>query len=413
MKIALNIDKHSEIVMVWSIYCLLFALPFSKAIVEIFSIVAIIAWATRKIILFVRNKNIASLAVRPQNVFLGLMGYILCLAASVIVSRYVGLSIEAFLCKSLEHVLLFIIAIEAFNSHVRIIHLLYVLIISACVIASDAITQATFGIDFIRRQGLHGKLAFDVRACFTNPNAFAVWILMIWPLLIGILSGNIVKTKLWRIVLGVGVGLLPFCLYATGSRAGWAVFFLQCVLIFMLFFSLMIKKRHNPKRIAILICMAIFVAFMIMFTLQRGYSVTMFSRDARMTLWNEAIAIIKEYPFFGAGLNTYAKVVNDYTVKPGGSSYPHNSYLHMAADSGIITVGAFFGLMITVYAYSLRSKEAFSDTLLLGFMIGITGILIHAFFDTTFYQLQTVILFWVMLGITVAYARLKREETHA
>jgi len=122
--------------------------------------------------------------------------------------------------------------------------------------------------------------------------------------------------------------------------------------------------------------------------------------------WKEALKIIKDHPLAGCGLNTYSKVALNYKSFDWGGIYPHNSYLQMIAEIGLFGGGAFFGLLYIFFKICLRHLTGKNGRLVLGLMSGVLAFLIHAFFDTHFYSLQLVILFWFMFGLTVSVINL-------
>ena len=81
----------------------------------------------------------------------------------------------------------------------------------------------------------------------------------------------------------------------------------------------------------------------------------------RIVLWKEAIAIIKDHPFLGCGLNTYSIVAPKYKIAEGGGIYPHNSYLQMAAETGLLGLGAFLWIIIILFRTSLSNLKKISN----------------------------------------------------
>jgi O-antigen ligase len=130
----------------------------------------------------------------------------------------------------------------------------------------------------------------------------------------------------------------------------------------------------------------------------------------RLRLWKEALRIIRDYYFVGSGLNTYSIVAKEYKSFPGGGIYPHNSYFQKAAEIGLFGLAAFFGILFIFFKTGLRYFNQKKDYLVLGLLSGILAFLVHAFFDTHFYSLQLVVLFWYMLGLTMAIIKFGKTE---
>jgi len=138
--------------------------------------------------------------------------------------------------------------------------------------------------------------------------------------------------------------------------------------------------------------------------------------QGRFDYWREALNIIKDYPWFGIGINTYSVVGPKYKISWGG--YPHNCYLQMAAEIGIPGLLAFLWLIFVFYSESLRLwrilPNGFYKVLMEGFLAAIFAFLVHGFFDTNFYSVRLAILPWIGMGLVMALphiAETKQRES--
>ena len=126
----------------------------------------------------------------------------------------------------------------------------------------------------------------------------------------------------------------------------------------------------------------------------------------RQELWQEALSIVKDFPLLGSGLNTYAIVAPAYKITRTTGFYPHNSYLHMAAESGLLGLGAFLWIMISLFKASLANLKKidnrFYGAILIGLLAGLFGFLAHSFVDVNIYTLQLGNLMWFIMGLIVA-----------
>ena len=129
----------------------------------------------------------------------------------------------------------------------------------------------------------------------------------------------------------------------------------------------------------------------------------------RFNLWNQSINIIKDHVIFGCGLNTYSKVILDYISIPYSEAYPHNSYLQRAAETGLPGLFSFLLLIFTFFIACIKYIFLYAQkhkNLVLGLVSGITAFLVQSLFDNNLYALQLVVLFWFMLGLTIAVIKL-------
>jgi O-antigen ligase len=318
--------------------------------------------------------------------------------------------------------------------------ILAAMLLSMLLTGIDGLFQAVTGWDFIRRRGMLD----GIQASFANHNGFGAWLVVMIPIILGIIgaykkqsSKKITKSMLW-----VMAGMLTLCLALTLSRGALTG------LIFAMMFFLM-TKNGKIFLIAVAFALAISVLgivhlvniypdmgnFFQEFTKIRSWhnvqstikdfinfirwhiAPVMNIRDStRIGICWEALLIIKKFPVLGCGLNTYAAVAAHYPGVIFGT-YPHNSYLQMTAETGIVGLVSFLLLIFALFKNSLVSIGKISDvyykSILTGFSAGLFGFLVHSFFDVHFYALQLAILMWFMMGLVVAVQDTALKEKDA
>jgi O-antigen ligase len=126
----------------------------------------------------------------------------------------------------------------------------------------------------------------------------------------------------------------------------------------------------------------------------------------RLNLWRESLSIAEDFPVFGSGLNTYSAIAKEYKITPIGGIYPHNSFLHMLAESGVVGLTAFIILVGYGMGIALQALRSTNNSFVLGILAGIVSFLVQSFFDVNLYALQLAIFFWFMLGLLVSASRL-------
>ena len=133
-----------------------------------------------------------------------------------------------------------------------------------------------------------------------------------------------------------------------------------------------------------------------------------FGGSGRRKYWQEAFNIIKDYPFFGIGVNAYSLVGARYKISWGG--YPHNCYLQIASEIGIPGLFSFLFILFVLFRRSIRALSSIDDIflrfLLLGALSAYGAFLVQSFFDTFFYSVQLGTLMWIFMGLIVAIQRL-------
>ncbi len=446
-------DKIIEI----SIYCLVFVLPFSKAGVEICATVAIVAW------IFERGLRIKELRGKgkdtkvkgsffPASRFNNLIGMLFLISLlSMIFSVNINLSLEGVFLKLAEYLLLFFICFDIFSqkeSSGKRMNI-FIIVLLACVflIFSDSIFQWITGKDFLR--GFTGGAR--LRASFSSANNLSAWLIVIIPILWAVVftplekifvgsknfkdnkknfqhnrvltdsannfgkPGSLTgfagdkKDKFTRIIKILSL-LLSFVgivlLGMTFSRGAWVGFFIGSCFISIFY---LISKEKSIRKFSAFVGVCLIVLFIggifvfkpvqkRLLTLREGFE----EAGYKKYVWQEAIAIIEDFPILGIGPNSYAFVGPHYKLLENTGHYPHNSYLHMAAEAGLLGLGAFLWIIARFFYLGVKRIKEKGDVLLLGIMAGICAFLVHSFFNPNLYALQLVVLFWVMMGVGTA-----------
>jgi polysaccharide biosynthesis protein PslJ len=129
------------------------------------------------------------------------------------------------------------------------------------------------------------------------------------------------------------------------------------------------------------------------------------STQMRIGEYTDALKLIQRYPIFGVGftgspdIDTYLKVAS--------------LYLMMAAEMGLVGVGAFLIVMATLFASAWQTRRAATadrdvEPIWWGFHAALVGALIGGVFDHYFFNLDfhhSVTLFWLCVALAAASTR--------
>ncbi len=136
--------------------------------------------------------------------------------------------------------------------------------------------------------------------------------------------------------------------------------------------------------------------------------------SARIYIWSRSLPLLKRTGLFGYGPDTYPIIYpqNDYFGKfiAYGTPYmfiskPHNMYLQMAINTGVVTLAGFLLMVIPYLLQSLKihsSKEEATEreVISLGIFIGIFSYLLAGLFNDSAVSIAPN--FWMMLGLGMA-----------
>ncbi len=392
---------------VWSIYLLIFALPFSKSIVEITIVTAIICVVLKILLLKEDIFRVKKIENKLLYIFLFVSGL------SIFNSYAPLFSVKALFSKSLKFAALFLITSRCIDTRKKLKNFIITASISCAIILIDGLTQYYIThIDF-----LHSYPSFKyvwakplelgaVTASFPFPNDFAAWLLVfIFPIGMYVMFGKGgLKARIFFAFLLAGA---LYSLAITRVRGAWAAFMLA---IGILFFSKLGKMG------------VVLLAVILLFTLfvnpnLRGYVTSLTSAADRATMWNVGWEIFKEHPIMGNGVNTFFEKfkINRLDQDRGKKgSYAHNCYLQMACDTGLAGLLSFLAFVTALFLKGFRClkrvKGPFFYSLISGILLGLAAFLLHSAVDTNLYSLPLAALFWLSAGMLMAVVKLAEAD---
>lgn len=238
--------------------------------------------------------------------------------------------------------------------------LFWTLVVLAFTVSVVAIYQHLTGIGFYYKiEGITRVSGTDV-----DPNFFAVQLVMLVPI---VLNFFLVEKKiLLRGFLGGICILLLAAIIFTYSRTGMLIlgFALALFIIRPVFQK---KKNWLPLTTAV-ICLIFMIPFVPQKYWERLNSITDLKDPAiiaRFDTWRIGMEIIAEHPFVGIG---YGAFKYEYGQRAASSPYvetkmllqAHNSYIELAAESGLFALGIFLIILTRTVKALRRAQYNFS-----------------------------------------------------
>jgi putative inorganic carbon (HCO3(-)) transporter len=399
-----NADLLDKLIFVF-LCALIFILPLSKSMLEVFFVIVLVAWILKRALSYKAHGSLAKL-FKPVTTELdtSLLLFVLLAFLSSVISVSILLSIKGLFFKLLKGVILYFIVVETINTSKRSRAVLITMFLSMLLVSVDCAFQFVYGTDFIRHYSIMGN---RLQGPFKNPNDLAAWLTVALPLTFCLLYlAKDWLSKNMKFMLVCLTGALIFCMLFTHSRGGWIA--VMATLLFV--------GAFKSRKLVILLILAAGLAFFLGTTSikERASSIITFSRPDRTNLWKEALTIIEDFPVFGCGLNTYAATAPKYKISDRGGIYTHNSYLQMAAESGLLGLGAFLWILITLFRISLAKIKSIDNTfhgaVLISLLAGLSAFLAHSFVDTNLYSLQFKYLMWFVIGLIIAVQRIALSD---
>lgn len=119
---------------------------------------------------------------------------------------------------------------------------------------------------------------------------------------------------------------------------------------------------------------------------------------ARIEMWGAALLVFSNHPLIGIGWMNFPELLPSVIDwRHGAGNHPHNIYLSLLAETGLIGFTLFFVPIIVVLRRSVRKSR--SDIAALAGLLGLTVFLVHGAVDVVFYGPQAMLAFGVALGL--------------
>lgn len=212
---------------------------------------------------------------------------------------------------------------------------------------------------------------------YVNKNHFAGWMLMIVPLAFGLLMGAVEESA-----GAAGRGLRRRLVWLSGPQGGRVLLLIFTILVMML--SLVMTRSRSGLGCFLAVALAA-----VLFSGRRlgswksgasvGLALALFavaalvwaggespvarftnepgSIDLRLRIWRVALALARDFPLFGTGLNTFGIATILYEPPNVGLHYQeaHNDYVQILAEGGLVLT-LIVALTLFAAARSVRSR---------------------------------------------------------
>jgi O-antigen ligase len=228
-------------------------------------------------------------------------------------------------------------------------------------------------------------------------------------------------SKLIRLVcLLLSVGFVTSILFASSGRSGYL--FLAIVAMGLGYWNFPKWRWVGAASCLLVVALALISSdkarqrIMLGFDeIQTAYTSTeeMSSLGMRVIMWNNTITMISNSPLLGTGAGGYPIAYGDLVTNKSGrqgvvSDDPHQQYLHIAAEYGIVALLVFCVFLAVSLLNGPQNVLVFSGLTVL------VGTMVNGFANGHFSAFVEGRLLWIILGAMLASSqfRVRSEESH-
>jgi len=224
----------------------------------------------------------------------------------------------------------------------------------------------------------------------------------------------IAKSAIQRLVLSLAVSVvLSVALVFSRSRMG----ILAAASSMLIIFALVVISRFHGRMGSLLAATFIVLSICLAAWIGPGPIVSRFQTvneeyslggQSRLSMWRDALPLIKQHPWLGTGLGTFpiAYTSGQTAFLSQFVNHAHNDYLELAADLGIPAALVLFGSILFILGRAIRSfltgERDFERIVALGCVGSIVAILLHSFADFNLYIPANALLFSAILGLAIS-----------
>jgi len=256
---------------------------------------------------------------------------------------------------------------------------------------------------------------------YVNHNHYAGLMELLIPIPLVISMAHFVQEK-ERFAAGVGAAIMVGTVFLSGSRGG-----MIAVLVELVVFAVVAFRKKKGIRIAIG-AIAFVVVLVSLLAWLGGKELTTrvssisteahteISGGVRLSIDRDGLKMFRHKPILGWGLGTFPVVYPQFR-----SFYTnffvneaHNDYLQLLAEMGLLGFGLMVWFVTVVYRRALRKIKNWNSDVscatTLACTLGLTGILVHSFFDFNLQIPANAAFFYVFCSIAAAPPLLQRSK---
>jgi O-antigen ligase len=133
---------------------------------------------------------------------------------------------------------------------------------------------------------------------------------------------------------------------------------------------------------------------------------------ARFDQFSVALHMWRDHPFFGFGAGNYMKALDLYNTNGSLDLPVHNVLLWIAADTGLLGVLAFYGIIVSALRrlwILIRQHRDPDCRMALAVATGLVAYVLDGLTNPLFREATVYMMFWLLIAMSVVLPRLQRK----
>ena len=307
---------------------------------------------------------------------------------------------------------LFALAVmELVDSRERLEKLWNLIVLSGAAVALVGIAQAALGLQsaeaWVDQDSFQG-LTLRVYSTLGNPNVLSEYLMLVIPM--SAAAAVNAKTANGRMAAGLAFLTMTVCLALTYARGGYlGIAFAAAV------FLILLDRRFIALGIVGILALLPLLPQSILTRLMSIGDLGDSSTSYRVYIWLATLNLLRDYWLcgFGTGVAAFQAIYPKYSFNAVSAPHAHNLFLQIFCECGIFGLFTLLGVFVSAVrllggavSRACRADKVRCSALIASF----TGFAVQSMTDHSFYNYRVVLMFWVIVGLSAAAARLTVRE---
>jgi O-antigen ligase len=295
----------------------------------------------------------------------------------------------------------------------QLMNITVIMVLSGALVSLYGIYQQLSGNVDTRWQDptMFDDISGRVVSTLANPNVLGEYLILLIPLALALIY--IKRGGINKLVFTAALAVMALCLIYTYSRGCW----IGIIVGLILFLAIKGKKLWifgiaGAMTVVSMLPSSVLSRFTSIGDLKDS------SSSFRLLIWLGTLRMLKDFWLPGIGLSeeAFGRAYPFYSYIGIDAPHPHNLFLQINTQAGIVALITFLVLIIIFYRVSiieyLKNMKTDAGWIIVAVMSAMAAFLVQSMFDNTWYNYRLILMFSMVLGIGVKTTMLLRSERH-